>query len=393
MPAPAAPRHRAFCNNGECAEQEIPIENPPFPAMSLLLVLLLCPLLAVGALSQTVPQSPKTFQELQEDFLILQNIHQQNLDKVRNFQEDFREAFQTPDADEAALRALRLRRDGRELFQSLERDQQRQVTFRNDLSLYSGSRQLIRQESAYSAIYLDTLQKYGQEQQAVTGLLRRHLQQLERSLMQLPPPARLSTALGLDFLLVTPPKGAPFYVSETPLTAEQFRALRQRMDGNLPSQELDRICLSFQKEGVSLPEAFTLADALGKCSGFPCSLPAPAQTAQLKAYGETLKQAVWLSSPQGESPQEKEANLRFGATMAQIWDPQEVTTSLQEPSHILRELPGAKYPELGCLFATSADQGRRHSIALLEKRLQEEDGQAPEAEPELEPAVEKEVAP
>ena len=43
--------------------------------MSLLLVLLLCPLLAVRALSQTVPQSPKTFQELQEDFLILQNIH------------------------------------------------------------------------------------------------------------------------------------------------------------------------------------------------------------------------------------------------------------------------------------------------------------------------------
>ncbi|MGN0866604.1 MAG: hypothetical protein ACI4SG_02865 [Oligosphaeraceae bacterium] len=340
--------------------------------MTLLLLLLLCPLLAAGLPAQTAQQSPKSFQELQEDFAILQNVHQKNAEDYLDFFKAVHEAFRTPDPEEAALQALRLRRQGLVLLESLERDQQRQVEFQNDLSLYSGKRQLLKQERSYIAIYLDKLQKYGAEQQSAIPALQKQLHQMDIQLTQLPPPRDFTSVHGVNFRLVVSKKLPAFYVSGEPLGEEQFRALTQAMDGALAAQELERLCQRFRQEGLSLPEAQTLARALGKIGGFPCTLPSPAQAKTLETLGMTPEKAVWLEGGKSDDVVEKEACQRFGAAMGQLWDPREVLASGRQ-SHILQELPWARYPELGCLLVTPALTGQHHRIAQLEQRLREED--------------------
>ncbi len=340
--------------------------------MTLILLLLLCPLLALGLPAQTVQQSPKSFQELQEDFAILQSVHQKNTEDYLNFFKAVGEAFRTPDPEEASLRALRLRREGLLLLQSLERDQQRQVEFQNDLSVYSGKRQLLKQERSYIAIYLDKLQKYGTEQQGAMAALQRQLHQMDAQLNQLPPPKTFTSVHGVEFQLITPKKSPAFYVSREPLNADQFRELTRAMDSTLPEQDLNRLCQRFQEEGPSLQEALALSRAVGRIGGFPCTLPSPEQAKLLESLGLPWEKAVWLEGGKNEDIVEKEACQRFGATMVQLWDPRELLASGRQ-SHILLELPWARYPELGCLLVTPALTGQRHRIALLEQRLQEED--------------------
>ncbi len=347
--------------------------------MSLLLLLLLCPLLALGLPAQTVQQSPKSFQELQEDFSILQSIHQKNTEEYLAFFKAVGEAFRVPDPEESALQALRLRRRGLALLESLERDLQRQVEFQTELSLYSEKRQLLKQEKTYLYTYVDKLQKYGAEQQNALPALQRQLRQMEARLNQLPPPKTFTSLHGVTFQLVASRKSPPFYVSQEPLGVTAFRELTQALDGTLPPQELERLCQRFQQEGPSLQEAQTLARTLGKTGGFPCSLPSPAQARTLEALALTPEKAVWLEGGKNEDVVEKEACQRFGAAMGHIWDPRERLASGRE-SHILLELPWARYPELGCLLVTPASTGQRHRIAQLEQRLQEEDALLSETE-------------
>ena len=364
-------------------------------------------LLAWALNAQTTPaQAPKTFQDLTRDYAGIQQLQQECQRKLKEFQEALPEVARIPDPDQSVMRAMSLRKRGLELQRDLERNLERQVSFRNDLSVYSSSRQLLRQEQSYFDHYMDSLQRFGQDLQGVQPYLIRTLQQLENHILRIPPPEAFETH-GVEFTLVEK-KGRPaFYVSTTALSPERLQELWIQGHPEASDDENAARLKHFRTEGVTLQEASHVAAILGLLSGFPCRLPAEKHLDALGEYARHLDAAVWLDDRDVTiPPREKEALQRFGAQMGSIWDPNGALAARQDNDAVRRELPWACYPELGCILTAELTAGRDARLAKLSKLLQEEEesaqtlapeapaeAPAPEAEPEIpdtiEPATEE----
>ncbi len=342
--------------------------------------------------AQTTPaQAPKTFQDLTRDYAGIQQLQQECRRDLKAFQEALPEIARIPDPDQSVKRAMSLRRQGMELQRDLERNLERQVAFRNDLAVYSSSRQLLRQEQSYFDHYMDSLQRFGQDLQGVQPYLLRTLQQLESHILRIPPPDTFETH-GVEFTLVEKKDRPLFYVSTAPLPPALLQELWIQGHPEASDEENAARLKHFRTEGVTLQEAAHVAAILGLLSGFPCRLPAEKRLGALEDYGRRLNAAAWLDDRDVSiPPREKEALQRFGAQMGSIWDPGGALANRKDGAAVRRELPWACYPELGCVLTAELTAGRDARLAKLAKLLQEEEeaaqAQAPEPEPEPAPSA------
>ena len=352
-------------------------------------ILILC---CAVLLAQEAPKPDSSFQTLMNDFALLQENHSNNQVLLHDLGKDLQELPKAPTPEAALLSSMRLNKRVTEAIKSLQREQDSQVQFSNSISQYSGTRQLLRQEQSYLSHYLDELQKYGLEEENALFFLKNTAQQLQYRITNTLPPTEFTCALGIEFKLVMTNKES-FYISRSPLTADQFEKLHNLTSSDITEEELTQHVIRFRSQGITHDEARWVADTIGHLCGFPCRLPTAKQLAVLKEYGAALKQALWLD---GELPADfkfksREAQQRFGMEMSPIWDPAGMLRTGQDAQALSEELSWASYPELGCAVVTDIQAGRNALLEQMEKLLEiEKDTQSEEALPEETPETSQE---
>lgn len=335
-------------------------------------MLVLC--LGLAYAQETVQNS--SFQELMNDFAMLQERHNANQVLLVKLGNDLRELPKAPTPEEYMKKALKLQKRLASANADIQRENEAQVFFKNSVTRYSGSHTLLKQEQTYLSLYLDSLQKFGREQNRAATQVRQATQRLNSEIANVPPPKEFTCSQGIAFILVSP----NCYITKTPITAEQFVSLKKATAPELSEQDLENLQKHFTNEGITQNDARWTANTLGRICGFPCALPHEDQLKFLKQYALTLNQAIWLDGKATIAPQEKEALQRFGMTMARVWDPRGCLATPSKGEDIVNELPWMNYPMLGCALVTDASAGRNAMLAEIELLIAEEEANALENE-------------
>lgn len=323
-------------------------------------------------------QERNSFQELIGDFAMIQEMHDTNRAAFASIDVDLGKLFKSPNSEESIKQAIRIRRRTAELMQSIERNQERQVAFKNALTNYAATRQLLRQEQSYLTHYLDELQKFGAEQADAMRFLQNATKTLTQVLASTQPPPRFTVAPGIEFVLVGAPGKTPLYVTATALTEDQTIAFWRAANPNADENALEQARENLKKDGCNLLDVTAIAATATKLAGFECTLPEEAQLQLLKGYAPTLDKAVWIGGkPQLQpqlQPHEREALQRFDMKMGRIWDPRGLlrrkTSGIADVSS---ELPWASYPELGCILVANVQAGRKTFLEKIEESMVAED--------------------
>lgn len=319
-------------------------------------------------------QERNSFQELIGDFAMIQEMHDTNRAAFASIDVDLGKLFKSPNSEESIKQAIRIRRRTAELMQSIERNQERQVAFKNALTNYAATRQLLRQEQSYLTHYLDELQKFGAEQADAMRFLQNATKTLTQVLASTQPPPRFTVAPGIEFVLVGAPGKTPLYVTATALTEDQTIAFWRAANPNADENALKQARENLKKDGCNLLDVTAIAATATKLAGFECTLPEEAQLQLLKGYAPTIDKAVWIGGKPQLQPHEREALQRFDMKMGRIWDPRGLlrrkTSGIADVSS---ELPWASYPELGCILVANVQAGRKTFLEKIEESMVAED--------------------
>lgn len=319
-------------------------------------------------------QERNSFQELIGDFAMIQEMHDTNRAAFASIDVDLGKLLKSPNSEESIKQAIRIRRRTAELMQSIERNQERQVAFKNALTNYAATRQLLRQEQSYLTHYLDELQKFGAEQADAMRFLQNATKTLTQVLASTQPPPRFTVAPGIEFVLVGAPGKTPLYVTATALTEDQTIAFWRAANPNADENALKQARENLKKDGCNLLDVTAIAATATKLAGFECTLPEEAQLQLLKGYAPTLDKAVWIGGKPQLQPHEREALQRFDMKMGRIWDPRGLlrrkTSGIADVSS---ELPWASYPELGCILVANVQAGRKTFLEKIEESMVAED--------------------
>ncbi|MCQ2396366.1 MAG: DUF3450 domain-containing protein [Lentisphaeria bacterium] len=334
--------------------------------MRLLLSILLLLCMVCARAQEAVKNS--SFQDIMNDFTALQERHTANQVTLTKLGSDLRDLPKAATPADFLKGALKLQKRIIDATADVQRENDNQVLFKNDLTLYSGNHKLLKQEQTYLSLYLDNLQKYGREQENAKRQLQQALQSINASIAKVPPPAEFTCSQGIVFVLYSP-KG---YITQTPLTKEQYRSIRHACSPELSEEELDRDQEHFVKEGLTLSEAKIVAASLGHLCGFNCALPNEEQLKSLGNYALTIKQALWLDNSTNKTSKDREALQRFGMTMARIWDPRACLAKTAGKDAVHNELPWMNYPELGLALVVDASAGKNAMLAEIELEIAEE---------------------
>lgn len=335
--------------------------------MRLLLTILFTFCLVSARAQEAVKNS--NFQEIMNDFTMIQERHTANQTVLTKLGSDLRELSKAPTPVAYLKDALKLQKRLIQAVSDVRREDENQVVFKNSVTLYSGNHKLLQQEQTYLSLYLDNLQKYGREQENATRQLQQALLKLNTEIAKVPPPQEFTCSQGITFVLFAP----QWYITKTPLTSEQFKALKHAVAPELTEAELDKAQEHFEKEGLTQPEAKAVAATVSRLCGFNCTLPKEEQLKSLANYAMTLQQALWLDNNTGKSSKDSEALQRFGMTMARLWDPRACLSKNREKDAVHSELQWMSYPELGIALVTDANAGKNARLAEIELAIAEEE--------------------
>ncbi|MBR4125403.1 MAG: hypothetical protein IKR13_04295 [Victivallales bacterium] len=297
----------------------------------------------------------------------------ENADRLDNIQRQMQELLRQPTANAFATKASAIRRDLHELQGRLQVERENQITFKNEIDRFSADRQLLRQEASYLSHYLDELKLYGLEQEKAIKLIQNIHTAVAVRLDRLPPPPEFTNRLGMSFVLVQAKGQAPFYVSSQVMTQEQYLAALKLLTPDRQEAELSTEAERAFREGMTHAEAQRLALGIAHLSGSRVTLPSAKEIAALNSvdFGKDLERAVWLQEKWGAPYDEREAIVRFGATMVAIWDPAGILARHggSDQTAVVGELPNAHYPGLGCIFVAPVMAGKAARLAQAEENI------------------------
>jgi len=243
---------------------------------------------------------------------------------VQSIEASYLSAVRTKKDDEQLMEFIRLRRKIQEVENELKSSIASQVELAGliDKAMTSGGQ--LPQVQTYLTEARAQLKSIGIAQETMKRRLSLFMNQLDKAVKNVPPPASYKTTNGTEFKLV-PAGSNSFYISSQPIG-----------------------------ENVTLEEAYKESLRLSEAEGAIYRLPGMPELKILSQLNMTPSKAVWSSHIWWEDDLENtRMSDRFGVKLYMIWDPGNTIGR----GVTFGELPFARHPNVAYYLVTSGRTG------------------------------------
>lgn len=236
-----------------------------------------------------------------------------------------------------------------------------------------GNIALLQRSATASAKDLTTVDGFGKNMKEWShnmnvqhSALRHRLNLILKALSSLPPPQFFVNCQDMRFVLIRQKNGKSFYVSETPVTVEQYRKVSEVRGRTLAKTASDGYWTD-----MTLDKAQAFVKDLSTIEKEEYGMLTAAQVKYLKGYSDYAAPeiAVWLGNQLTVDLREQRQTKLFGIDMVEVWDPSGALRK-EDDATVFGELPGAHYDKLGCCVVASVKVGKRVYFEQLRRRAE-----------------------
>ncbi|NMA43491.1 MAG: hypothetical protein GX946_08925 [Oligosphaeraceae bacterium] len=276
---------------------------------------------------------------------------------------------QVPGDEEKLRQALKLGKNLRDLNNNIQAAQRQQLGLINRINQLSDSKELLPQQESYVNHYLQKLRELGNEQNTIMNTLRRKSRELQKFILDVPPPKSFVNKLGIKMILQGQTTHA-FYVSEQPVKQAEFAAMVAfKKNDQKPDEPLPQ---SAHMGNVNLEQAEEFCRTLSRYEGFTYRMPEQRELSMLQTRQYLPEIAVWSRSKWTPNWREEEAQKRFACFLYTIWDPSKLLGDNYAEDALAGELKNANYAQLGFIVITAARTGKQLRMQRLQAELLED---------------------